>query len=473
MGVSWRVGFDIKAGSHGKEERMFKRVLIANRGEIALRIMRACREMGIESVCVYSTADKDAPYLKLADRSICIGPGPAKESYLNIARIIAAAEVADVDAIHPGYGFLSERPDFSQACRDCQIEFIGPSPEAMQLLGDKVECKRTAKSNGVPVFPGSEGALEEEDEAVKVANEIGFPVIIKAAAGGGGRGMKVCMDESTLRAQLRTASQEALAAFGNGAVFIEKYLQNARHVELQMLGDKHGNAVYLWDRDCSLQRRHQKVIEEAPAPNLDRAKLEKVCQSAAKMIINAKYAGAATCEFLLDGKGDFYMLEVNTRVQVEHPVTEMITGIDIVKMSIRIAAGEKIPFAQGDVKLRGHAIECRICAEDPDKGFRPSAGKIETWQVPGGLGVRVDSHVVPGYVVPPNYDSMIGKLIVHGDTREDALNRMARALREFNVGPIKTTIPLHEKLIANEDFRKGGVDIHYLERWLKAQEQAV
>ncbi len=449
---------------------MFKRVLIANRGEIALRIMRACKEMGIETVCVYSTADKDAPYLQMADRAICIGPPLAKESYLNIARLIAAAEIADVDAIHPGYGFLSERPDFSQACRDCKIEFIGPSPEAMQMLGDKVDCKKTAKANGVPVFPGSEGAIEEEEEAVRVAGQIGFPVIIKAAAGGGGRGMKVCHNEATLRSNLRVASQEALAAFGNGAVFIEKYLEHARHVEIQMLGDKHGNAIYLWERDCSLQRRHQKVIEEAPAPNIDRAKLQKVCESAAKMIKNAKYAGAATCEFLLDGKGDFYMLEVNTRVQVEHPVTEMITGVDIVKMSILIAAGEKIPLKQEDIKIRGHAIECRICAEDPAHGFRPSAGKIDKWEVPGGPGVRMDTHVVPGYVVPPNYDSMVGKLIVHADTREQALDRTLRALKEFHVGPIKTTIPLHQQLVTNTDFRKGGVDIHYLERWLKSQE---
>ncbi len=446
---------------------MFKRILIANRGEIALRILRACREMGVESVCVYSTADKDAPYLKLADRAICIGPGPSKESYLNISRIIAAAEIADVDAIHPGYGFLSERPDFSAACRDCKIEFIGPSPEAMQMLGDKVDCKKTAKANGVPVFPGSEGAIEEEEEAVRVANEIGYPVIIKAAAGGGGRGMKVCHNEATLRSMLRIASQEAQAAFGNGAVFIEKFLEHARHVEIQLLGDKHANAVYLWERDCSLQRRHQKVIEEAPAPNIDRRKLEKVCESAAKMLRAAKYAGAATCEFLMDGRGDFYMLEVNTRVQVEHPVTEFITGIDIVKMSIRIAAGEKIPFKQSDVHIRGHAIECRINAEDPDHAFRPSAGRIDTWQVPGGPGVRLDSHVVPGYVVPPNYDSMIAKLIVHADSREEALDRAARALREFRVGPIHTTIPLHQRLIENTDFRRGGVDIHYLERLLK------
>ncbi|MCC6428789.1 MAG: acetyl-CoA carboxylase biotin carboxylase subunit [Phycisphaerales bacterium] len=446
---------------------MFKRVLIANRGEIALRIMRACRELGVETVCVYSQADKDAPYLRLADRAICIGPGPAKESYLNISRLIAAAEVADVEAIHPGYGFLSERPDFSQACRDCGIEFIGPSPEAMSKLGDKVECKRTARDNGVPVFPGSDGAIEEEEEAVKVAAKIGYPVIIKASAGGGGRGMKVCHNELALRSNLRIASQEAQAAFGNGAVFIEKYLEFARHVEIQCLGDKHGNAVHLFERDCSLQRRHQKVIEEAPSPNIDRRKLEKVAESAAKMIRSAKYAGAATCEFLLDDKGDFYMLEVNTRVQVEHPVTELITGVDIVKMSILIAAGEKIGFRQSDVKISGHAIECRINAEDPAHGFRPSAGKINTYETPGGPGVRLDSHVVPGYVVPPNYDSMIGKLIVHAETRDAALDRMSRALREFKVEPIKTTIPLHQRLVDDAAFRKGGVDIKYLERLLK------
>jgi acetyl-CoA carboxylase biotin carboxylase subunit len=446
---------------------MFKRVLIANRGEIALRIMRACRELGIETVCVYSTADKDAPYLRLADRAICIGPAPAKESYLNISRIIAAAEVADVDAIHPGYGFLSERPDFSQACRDCGIEFIGPSPEAMGKLGDKVECKRTAKENGVPVFPGSEGAIEEEEEAVKVAAKIGYPVIIKASAGGGGRGMKVCHNELALRSNLRIASQEAQAAFGNGAVFIEKYLEFARHVEIQVLGDKHGNAVHLYERDCSLQRRHQKVIEEAPSPNIDRKKLEKVADSAAKMVRSAKYSGAATCEFLMDEKGDFYMLEVNTRVQVEHPVTELITGIDIVKMSILVAAGEKISFKQSDVKIRGHAIECRINAEDPAHNFRPSAGKITTYEAPGGPGVRLDTHVVPGYVVPPNYDSMIGKLIVHADNRDEALTRMSRALREFKIEPIKTTIPLHQRLVDDAAFRKGGVDIKYLERLLK------
>ena len=448
---------------------MFKRILIANRGEIALRIMRACQELGVETVCVYSTADKDAPYLKLADRAICIGPGPAKESYLNIARLIAAAEITGAEAIHPGYGFLSERPDFSQACRDCKIEFIGPSPEAMGALGDKVECKKTAKAAGVPVFPGSENAIEEEDEAVRVAKDIGYPVIIKAAAGGGGRGMKVCWDEATLRGQLRVASQEALAAFGNGAVFIEKFLEDAQHVEVQCLADKHGNAVHLWERNCSMQRRHQKVIEEAPSPGVDRAVMQKICEGAAKLLPTVKYAGAATCEFLMDRKQNFYMLEVNTRVQVEHPVTEMITGIDIVKTSIKIAAGEKLAFKQADIKINGHAMECRINAEDPDQGFRPSAGKIDTWQAPGGLGVRMDTHVSSGYTVPPNYDSMIAKLICHAETREACIQRTLRALREFKVGPIKTTIPLQARLMQDENFRKGGVDIHYLERLLSAK----
>jgi acetyl-CoA carboxylase biotin carboxylase subunit len=447
---------------------MFKRVLIANRGEIALRIIRACHELGVEAVCVYSTADKDAPYLRQADRAICIGPGPAKESYLNISRIIAAAEIADVDAIHPGYGFLSERPDFSQACRDCKIEFIGPSPEAMSKLGDKVECKRTARAAGVPVFPGSDGAVEEEEEAVRVAGEIGFPVIIKASAGGGGRGMRVCHNEATLRSSIKQAQQEASAAFGNGAVFIEKFLEHARHVEVQCLGDKHGNAIHLWERDCSMQRRHQKIIEEAPAPNIDRAKLQIICEGAARLVQSVGYHGAATCEFLMDGKQNFYMLEVNTRVQVEHPVTEMITGVDIVKMSIMIAAGMPIPYKQSDIGVRGHAMECRINAEDPDMNFRPSAGQIKVYEAPGGPGVRMDTHVVPGYTVPANYDSMIAKLIVHADDREQCISRMTRALGELRIEPIKTLTPLHQRLMENAGFREGGVDIHYLERLLKS-----
>ncbi len=446
---------------------MFKRILIANRGEIALRIMRACQEMGIETVCVYSTADRDAPYLRLADRAICIGPGPARQSYIDITRIIAAAEIADVDAIHPGYGFLSERADFSQACRDCKIEFIGPTPEAMAKLGDKVACKKTAKDAKVPIFPGSDGAIEEEDEAVAVATKIGYPVIIKAAAGGGGRGMRVCRNEATLRSSIKAAQQEAQAAFGNGAVFIEKFLEHARHVEVQVLGDKHGHAVHLYERDCSLQRRHQKVIEEAPGPNIDRKKREGVCEAAARLIKAANYHGAATVEFLMDDKQNFYMLEVNTRVQVEHPVTEMITGVDIVKTTIRVAAGEKLAFRQGDISIRGHAMECRINAEDPEHNFRPSAGKITTFEPPGGLGVRLDSHVVTGYAVPPNYDSMIGKLICWADDRDQCMDRMSRALREFRVEGIKTTIPLHQRLMEDRAFRQGGVDIHYLERLLK------
>jgi acetyl-CoA carboxylase biotin carboxylase subunit len=446
---------------------MFSRILIANRGEIALRIIRACRELGIESVCVYSTADRDAPYLRLADESICIGPGPAKESYLNVARLISAAEVANVDAIHPGYGFLSERADFAQVCRDCKIEFIGPTPEAMARLGDKVACKKAAREAGVPVFPGSPDAIEDEDEAAKIAVEIGYPVIIKAAAGGGGRGMRVCHNEVALRANINAASTEALAAFGNGAVFIEKYLEHAQHVEIQVLGDKFGNAIHLWERNCSVQRRHQKLIEEAPSPGLSREVIKPACEAAVRLIQQAKYHGAATCEFLMDEQKKFYMLEVNTRVQVEHPVTEAITGIDIVKTMIRVAAGEKLAYRQDDIRVNGHAIECRINAEDPEKQFRPSAGKITRFEPPGGPGVRLDTHAVTGYVVPPNYDSMICKLIVHADDRKQAMTRTSRALREFVIEPIKTTIPLHQRLMENAAFQEGGVDIHFLERLLK------
>ncbi len=446
---------------------MFRRVLIANRGEIALRILRACHELDIEAVCVYSEADRDAPYLKLADRAICIGPAPSKDSYLNISRIISAAEIADVDAIHPGYGFLSERADFSQICRESKIEFIGPSPEAMRKLGDKVECKRTARAAKVPVFPGSDGEIENEDDAATCADEIGYPVIIKATAGGGGRGMRICRNEASLRTNIRAAQQEALAAFGNGAVFIEKFLEHARHIEIQVLGDKQGHAVHLFERDCSIQRRHQKLIEEAPAPGVDRKKIAQLGDGAARLIRQADYAGAATVEFLMDADQKFYMLEVNTRVQVEHPVTELITGIDIVKASITIAAGESLPFKQKDISVKGHAIECRINAEDPEHNFRPSAGRIETWRPAGGPGIRIDTHVSAGYRVPPNYDSMIGKLLVHDDSRKACLARLRRALNEFEVGPIKTTLPLYQRLLDNSDFRTGGMDIHALERWMK------
>jgi acetyl-CoA carboxylase biotin carboxylase subunit len=446
---------------------MFSRILIANRGEIALRVIRACRELGVEAVCVYSEADRDAPYVKMADQAICIGPAPAKESYINISRIISAAEIANVDAIHPGYGFLSERAEFAQACRDCKIEFIGPTPEAMARLGDKVSCKKAAKEAGVPVFPGSPDAIEDENEAVKIAEKIGFPVIIKASAGGGGRGMRVCRTEPELRANIKAASTEALAAFGNGAVFIEKYLEHAQHVEIQVIGDKHGNAIHLWERNCSVQRRHQKLIEEAPSPGLSREKIRPVAEAAVRMIKEAKYHGAATCEFLMDEKQNFYMLEVNTRVQVEHPVTEEITGIDIVKTMIRVAAGEKLPYTQDQVHVHGHAIECRINAEDPARNFMPQPGRITRWEPAGGPGVRLDTHVVTGYEVPKFYDSMVAKLIVHADDRQQCLTRTARALREFRVEPIKTTIPLHLRLMTDPGFVAGGVDIHYLERLLK------
>ncbi len=445
---------------------MFKRILIANRGEIALRVIRAAREMGIGTVCVYSEADRGASYLELADASICIGPPPASESYLNIPRIISAAEVANVDAIHPGYGFLAENAHFAEVCRSCQIEFIGPSPEAMSLLGDKINCKKLARQSKVPVFPGSDGAIEDENEAAALAEKIGYPVIIKASAGGGGRGMRVANNEMNLRAGIAAARQEAQAAFGNGAVYIEKFLERARHIEVQVLGDKHGNAIHLYDRDCSTQRRHQKLIEEAPAPGVSESKRESLCKSAAKLIQNASYSGAATVEFLMDAQQNFYMLEVNTRVQVEHPVSEFITGIDIVKMQILAAAGEPLPMRQKDIRINGHAIECRINAEDPDRNFAPMPGTLTRFDPPGGPGVRVDTHCVNGYRIPPNYDSMIAKLIVHADDRPAAIARCLRALREFRVEGIPTTIELHKKLMKYSGFINGDIDIHYLERLL-------
>ena len=447
---------------------MFSRILIANRGEIALRIIRAARELGLETVCVYSEADRDGPWLEQADHVVCIGPPPPLDSYLRIDRIIAAAETTNADAIHPGYGFLAENAEFAAVCRDCHIEFIGPSPEAMGLLGDKISCRAMAKKAGTPIFPGSEGAIEEEEEAVELAESIGFPVIVKAAAGGGGRGMRVVHQSSELRHAIQSAQEEARTAFGNGAVYIEKFLQRARHVEVQCIGDKHGNAVHLFNRDCTSQRRHQKLIEEGPAPGVPEEIRDRVCQSAAELIRNANYAGAATCEFLMDPNCDFYMLEVNTRVQVEHPVTEMITGVDIVKESIRVAAGETLSVKQEDVSVSGHAIECRINAEDPDRNFMPQAGTVEDYRIPGGLGVRVDSHVVPGYRIPSNYDSMIAKLIVHGRDRTEAIARMRSALSEFKVGPGKTTIPLHMRLLQEPQFVNMDVDIDYVERLLEA-----
>ena len=448
---------------------MFKRILIANRGEIALRIIRACRELGVESVCVHSQADAGGTWLEQADRTVCIGPGPSKDSYLRIDRIIAAADLTHADASHPGSGFLSENSHFAEVVRDSGFTFIGPSPEAMNLLGDKVNCKRMAKQSGTPIFPGTDGGIEDLEEAVKVAAEIGYPVIVKAAGGGGGRGMRIARDEAELRAGVDSARQEAAAAFGNPMVYVEKYLEQARHFEVQVIGDNHGNSIHLYERDCSSQRRHQKLIEEAPAPGVDPAKRDRVCASAAALIRNAKYCGAATCEFLMDKDQNFYMLEVNTRVQVEHPISEAITGVDIVQTGIRVAAGEKLPYRQEDIRINGHAIEFRINAEDPDRNFMPQAGLVETWAPPGGPGIRMDSHVRAGYRVPPNYDSMVGKLIVHAPDRATCIQRSLGALKEFKVGPIKTTIPLHMRLLREPQFVNATHDIKYVERLLAAK----
>ena len=445
---------------------MFSKILIANRGEIALRIIRACREMGIQTAVVYSTADADAAYLKLADEAICIGNGPPGESYLKIDRIIAAAEIADVQAIHPGYGFLSEKSHFAEVCRSCKIEFIGPPTHAMLALGDKVECKKLARKAKVPTVPGSDGAVEDEKEALKVAAEIGYPVIIKAAAGGGGRGMRVAHNDVSLRAGLNQARAEAENAFKDSTVYIEKYVELGRHVEVQVIADQHGNAVHLWERDCSMQRRHQKLVEESPSPALDQGVREKLCEAAVRLIKAAGYYNAGTVEFLVDKKQNYYILEVNARIQVEHPVTEQVTGFDLIKEQIRVAAGEVLSFRQKDVPQVGHAIEVRINAEDPARNFAPSPGLIMEWRAPGGPGVRLDSHAYAGYRIPPNYDSMIGKLIVHRKTRVEAIATMKRALAEFHVGGVKTTIPLHLQIMDNEFFRAGDVDTGFVERVL-------
>ncbi|HQD83296.1 MAG TPA: acetyl-CoA carboxylase biotin carboxylase subunit [Quisquiliibacterium sp.] len=444
---------------------MFEKILIANRGEIALRIQRACRELGIKTVVVHSEADTEAKYVKLSDESVCIGPAVSRDSYLNIPAIISAAEVTDAEAIHPGYGFLSENADFAERVEKSGFVFIGPRPDSIRLMGDKVSAKDAMKRAGVPVVPGSEGALPDDPkEIVRIARAIGYPVIIKAAGGGGGRGMRVVHTEAALISAVTMTRTEAGAAFGNPSVYMEKYLENPRHIEIQVLADEYKNAVYLGERDCSMQRRHQKVIEEAPAPGIPRRLIEKIGERCAAACKKIGYRGAGTFEFLYEN-GEFYFIEMNTRVQVEHPVTEWITGIDIVRTQIAVAAGEKLPFTQRQIELRGHAIECRINAEDPYK-FTPSPGRVTTWHAPGGPGVRVDSHVYANYFVPPNYDSMIGKIIVHGDTREQALARMATALSETVVEGIQTNIPLHRELMVDAKFVAGGTNIHYLEEWL-------
>ena len=450
---------------------MFKKILIANRGEIALRIQRACREMGIRTVVVHSEADREAKYVKLADESVCIGPAPSTQSYLNVPAIISAAEVTDSEAIHPGYGFLSENADFAERVEKSGFVFIGPRPETIRLMGDKVSAKQAMIKAGVPVVPGSEGALPPEpEEVIKIARKIGYPVIIKASGGGGGRGMRVVHTEAALKSAVSLTRTEAETAFGNPMLYMEKYLENPRHIEVQVLADEHKNFVYLGERDCSLQRRHQKVMEEAPAPDVTprmRARIGERCIEACKRM---NYRGAGTFEFLYEN-GEFYFIEMNTRVQVEHPVTEMITGIDIVQQQIRIAAGEKMEFRQRDIELRGHAIECRINAEDPFT-FVPSPGKITSYHSPGGPGIRVDSHVYQGYTVPPTYDSMVGKVISYGATRDQAIRRMRVALSEMVVEGIKTNIPLHQELLSDTRVLRGGVSIHFLERKLADNKKA-
>ncbi len=449
---------------------MFEKILIANRGEIALRIQRACREMGIRTVVVYSEADTEAKYVKLADESVCIGPPPATASYLNIPSIISAAEVTDAEAIHPGYGFLSENADFAEKVERSGFVFIGPRPENIRLMGDKVSAKQAMTKAGVPTVPGSDGALPEDaKEVVRVARKVGYPVIIKAAGGGGGRGMRVVHTEAALLNAVSMTRAEAQAAFANATVYLEKYLEHPRHIEIQVLADAHKNAVYLGERDCSLQRRHQKVIEEAPAPDLPAKLRDKIGERCVEACRKIGYRGAGTFEFLYE-EGEFYFIEMNTRIQVEHPVTEMITGVDLVQEQIHVAASEKLRLRQKDVQLRGHAIECRINAEDPYR-FTPSPGKITSYHPPGGPGIRVDSHIYQGYSVPPNYDSMIGKVIAYGANREQAIGRMRVALSEMVVEGIQTNIPLHREMLNDIRFLRGGVSIHYLEQKLALEQK--
>ncbi len=443
---------------------MFDKILIANRGEIALRVLRACRELGIQTVAVHSTADADAMHVKLADESVCIGPPASKDSYLNIAAIVAACEITGAEAVHPGYGFLSENAKFADILTEHSIKFIGPSAENIRTMGDKIEAKRTAKALGIPVVPGSEGGVTTLEDAKRVGKDIGYPVIIKATAGGGGRGMKVANNEGELELAVSTAQSEAKAAFGNGEVYIEKYLQKPRHIEVQVLGDGQGNAVHLGERDCSLQRRHQKVWEEAHSPALNPEQRDAIGERVAKAMANMNYEGVGTIEFLYED-GEFYFIEMNTRLQVEHPVTEMITGLDLVQEQIRVASGNKLQYKQSDIQFSGHAIECRICAENWQT-FVPSPGKVDAVHFPGGLGVRIDSALYSGYRIPPYYDSLIGKLIVFGKTRTECLMRLRRSLSEFVIEGVDTTIPLFQRLLAEDDIINGHYDIHWLEKFL-------
>ena len=443
---------------------MLSRILVANRGEIALRIIRACREMGVETVAVYSEADRNASYLRLADESVCIGPPDCNQSYLNIPRIISAAEVTNVDAIHPGYGFLAENANFAEICHDCGIGFIGPPVQAMRLLGDKVEARKLARKAKVPVVPGSDGVVPNDVEAMKLANQIGYPIIIKAVAGGGGRGMRVVHNDISLRAAFNAARSEAQAAFGEDSVYIEKLIVEPRHVEVQVMADREGNVLHFYERDCSIQRRHQKMIEESPCPALEERDRQRLADTAIRLIKEAKYVNAATVEFLLDKDNKFYFIEVNTRIQVEHPISEMVTGHDLIKWQIRIAGGQTLKMRQKNIKHQGAAIECRINAEDPANAFSPCPGTIAEYIAPGGPGVRVDTHVYQGWTVAPQYDSLVAKVIVHQKTRAEAIATMRRALQEFVVGPIKTTIPACLEILSHNLFVKGKVDTGFVER---------
>jgi acetyl-CoA carboxylase biotin carboxylase subunit len=443
---------------------MFHRILIANRGEVALRVIRTCKELGIETVVVYSEADRNASYLHQADERICIGEAPPADSYLNIARIIAAAEIGDVEAIHPGYGFLAENAHFAEVCRDCKIEFIGPSVDTMRAMGDKIRAKELAKAAHVPTTPSSNGVVENEAEAARIAEEIGYPVAIKAAAGGGGRGIRFAHNEATLRASFKQAQTEAEIAFGDGRLYLEKCLENFRHIEVQILGDLNGKILHFFERECSVQRRRQKLIEESPAPTLDPELRDEICAAAVRLAKEVEYNSAGTIEFILDENNQFYFLEVNTRIQVEHPVTEMVTGEDLVKWQLRIASGERLDLDQRDIVQRGSSIECRINAEDPEHNFRPSPGRVEAFVAPGGLGVRWDSHVYQGYEIPRSYDSLVGKLIVHRPTRPEAVATARRALDEFFIYPTKTTIPICREILSHPNFQRGVWDTTFLER---------
>ncbi|MCA9133157.1 MAG: acetyl-CoA carboxylase biotin carboxylase subunit [Planctomycetales bacterium] len=443
---------------------MYNRILIANRGEIALRIVRACKEMGIESVAVYSTADRDSAHVRYADQAFCIGPPRSTDSYLRIEQIIGAAEVSGAEAIHPGYGFLAENAHFNEMVRSSDFDFIGPSPEAMQQLGDKNSARAVAMAAQVPVVPGSDGLLTDEDHALQTAREIGYPVLIKATAGGGGKGMRVALDEQALRTALQQAQAEAQAAFGNAGVYLEKFVDRPRHVEVQIIADRQGNVCHLYERDCSVQRRHQKLIEESPSPLLSSKTRTAICEAAARLVREAKYENAGTVEFIVDQDDNFYFIEVNARIQVEHPVTEMVTGIDLIQSQIRVAAGQALPFQQSDIQLRGTALECRINAEDPSKNFQPCPGHIKSMFMPGGFGVRFDSHVQAGYTVPPYYDSMVGKLIVHKPTREEAIACMIRSLEELRVDGIATTAGFQVEVLKHPAFVAGTVDTKWVER---------